>query len=288
LPVIALALMRGQVDVLVLLLLAGFLAAVASGRPFAGGLSLAAAICIKIFPAFLLILPLWRRDGRCLAGCLAGLFLGLWLIPAIVLGPSRVLDLSATQMKVVLGPALGMGDHGARAEELLDARATVNQSFQMAVHLILHFGQIVIPVRPAPWVRGLHWLMTGGLTVLVLWRHGRPAVWDGQQIVSVSGLLTVVMLLACPVCHLHYFTLVVPLVMAIVARLCDKTAPSLWGAMLFLLLASYGGFMLPPLAGIRHLCLPTFATLGLWLTGWLIFGTPRRQPGSLSALGQAA
>jgi hypothetical protein len=62
--------MRGQVNLLLLALLCGTAAATLRGRRFRAGLFLAGAICIKVIPAFLLLFPLWRRDGRCLLGCL--------------------------------------------------------------------------------------------------------------------------------------------------------------------------------------------------------------------------
>src|SRR5207248_10948640 len=70
-------LMRGQVNLQVLALLCGTAAASLRGRPFRAGLWLAGAICVKIIPAFLVLVPLWRRDARLLAGCALGLFLGL-------------------------------------------------------------------------------------------------------------------------------------------------------------------------------------------------------------------
>jgi hypothetical protein len=285
LPVIGLTLIRGQVDLVILLLIAGFVAGLASARRFTAGLYLAAAISIKIIPAFLLILPLWRRDRRCLAGCAFGLFLGLWLIPAVVMGPRLVQHLYAREVEVVLGPAMGVGEDGSRSEELLDARATVNHSFQMILHLTLHLGQDKIPPRPAAWMRGVHWLMVALLTFLVLWRQGRALVWDGQHLLGTTALLTVLMVLASPVCHLHYFTLAVPLAMAVVARILEGKS-ALWGLALIVVPLGYITFMLmgfigsmfPPLGQLRDLGLPMYATLALWLTGWwILHEEPLRQ-----------
>src|SRR5579883_414324 len=83
---------RGQVNMLLLALFAGFLADLIHGRHFRAGLWLSGAICVKIIPAYLLLLPLWRRDGRCLAGCVVGLVLGLVVIPLIFLAPARTVD----------------------------------------------------------------------------------------------------------------------------------------------------------------------------------------------------
>src|SRR4029077_16859452 len=68
LPVIGQTLVQGQVNLLVLALLCGMIAAVLRGRRFQSGLWLAAAICLKVIPAFLLIYLVWRRELRGLAG----------------------------------------------------------------------------------------------------------------------------------------------------------------------------------------------------------------------------
>ena len=56
-------LQRGQVNLLVLVLIAGMFRDALRHRRFASGLWLAAAICVKVIPAFLILFPLARRDG---------------------------------------------------------------------------------------------------------------------------------------------------------------------------------------------------------------------------------
>src|SRR5262249_2797467 len=65
-------LMRGQVNVFILAMLCAAVAAWMRQQSFRAGLWLALAICIKVIPAYLLVYPLWKRDGRALAGCAAG------------------------------------------------------------------------------------------------------------------------------------------------------------------------------------------------------------------------
>jgi hypothetical protein len=107
LPPIGHTLMRGQVSLLLLLLLCGVAAALLRGQRWHAGLWLASAICLKVIHAFLLIYPLHRRDGRCLAGCAIGLVLGLAAIPAAVFGPARSLAYYHEWTQVLLWPALG-------------------------------------------------------------------------------------------------------------------------------------------------------------------------------------
>src|SRR5262249_43986336 len=133
-PVLILTLVRGQVELMLLFLIGGYAVALVRERRFAAGLCLAGAICVKIIPAFLLILPLWQRDRPCLLGVAVGLAVGLGLIPALAIGPVRTAELYAKEWQVLLAPGLGLGEDTSRAEELLNAGATVNLSFQMVLH----------------------------------------------------------------------------------------------------------------------------------------------------------
>src|SRR5260370_36895256 len=81
-PPIGHTLNRGQTNLLMLMLVSGLIAGLMTGRRFRAGLCLAAAVCVKVFPAFLFLVPLWRRAGRCLPGCaLALLFRPLFIPP---------------------------------------------------------------------------------------------------------------------------------------------------------------------------------------------------------------
>src|SRR5262249_25022464 len=156
LPPVGHTLMRGQANLLLLALICGMIAAAVHGRRFLAGVSLAGAICLKIFPAFLLLYPLWRRDGRCLAGCAAGLFVGLILSPVVALGPRRTVDSYSKLAIVLVGPALGWGDHQSRADELIEVTATDSQSFLAAIHNTLHLDRSHRPKTASPAVRRTH------------------------------------------------------------------------------------------------------------------------------------
>ena len=82
-------LMRGQVNVIVLGALCAALASWIRQQNCRAGLWLSLAICIKVIPVYLLVYPLWKRDGRALLGCSAGCFVGLVVIPLLAFGPSR-------------------------------------------------------------------------------------------------------------------------------------------------------------------------------------------------------
>src|SRR5262249_128572 len=82
-------LMGGQTNLVVLLCLCAMMAALLRGRSGWAGWWLAWPICIKVYPAFLLLYPAVRRDWRFLGGTAAGLLVGLVLIPVAALGPAR-------------------------------------------------------------------------------------------------------------------------------------------------------------------------------------------------------
>src|SRR5262249_37712522 len=82
-------LMRGQTNLILLLLLGCGMAALIRGRRLLAGVSLAGLACLKMFPAYLVLYPLWRRDWRVAAGWVLGLAVGLLLIPSAILGPAQ-------------------------------------------------------------------------------------------------------------------------------------------------------------------------------------------------------
>src|SRR5581483_5910255 len=77
---------RGQVNILLVALVAGMFAAAVRGRAVASGVWLAGAIALKVIPGFLLLFPLVRREWRAGLGVAAGLFVLLGVLPAAVWG----------------------------------------------------------------------------------------------------------------------------------------------------------------------------------------------------------
>jgi hypothetical protein len=217
LPPIGHTLMRGQVNLLLLLLLAGTIRGVLLNRRLQAGLWLAGAICLKIIPAFLVLYPLYRRDGRCLAGCVVGLFVGLFAIPAWVFGPTRTVAYYEEWADVLVLPGLGKATDHARDDELINATATDSQSFQVVLHNTLYPNRDKRPPQASAAVRRVHWLVGGLLTALTLWLARRRRRNDAPSEMLLFGALTLLMLLLSPVCHLHYFALAVPLFMALLA-----------------------------------------------------------------------
>ncbi len=280
LPPIGHTLMRGQVNLLLLLLLAGMAAAWLRGQSWRAGLWLSGAICLKVIPGLLLLVPLCRRDWRCLTGCFLGLIVGLALIPAAVLGPQRTLFYYQEWTNVLVRPGLGAGgDSSARAKELLEVPATDSQSFQAALHNLLHPNRDTRPPVPSRGVRLAHWAIAGlltALTMLVLWK--RPANRPAE--LTALGALIIIMVLASPVCHLHYLALAVPLIIGAVAFWWERSGTEqlsvgLWTIGILNLIANILP-NLPAMQGIRDGGLATAAALLLWGSGLILVTWPAR------------
>jgi hypothetical protein len=275
--------MRGQVNLVLLALLCCMIAALLQGQSWRAGFWLAAAICLKVIPAFLLLIPLCRRDARCLAACALGVMLGFVGVPTLVFGPARTADYYQEYARELLGPALGQGPSTTRAREIIDMTANDSQSLQAAIHNTLNLDRATRPATPAPVVRRAHWLAGGLLTLLTLLAAGVPVTDRGSTTAVWAGALMVNMLLLSPVCHLHYFCLALPLVMGLLASSWEQAPEPRLGASLMLLLAGYFVTLtLPNLQGlevVRDLAGAMYGALALWAAGCILLLRARRHRG---------
>jgi hypothetical protein len=264
-------LMRGQVNLLILLCLCGMTAAILRRQSFRAGLWLSGAIGIKVIPAFLLIVPIWRRDVRCLAGCLAGLIVGMALIPTAVFGPVRTLQYYREYADKLLWPGLGEGADQSRAKELIDMTANDSQSLLAVMHNLMHFNRDSRPTHASAWLRALHWLLGVGLTLAIVAAYGRSHPDASVRDLQFIGGLIIVMLLVSPICHLHYFCLCIPAIMGMLAASWSADIPSRSG--LVLAIGSFALAMVPPnLPGfemLRDVGLATSGALVLWMVACL-------------------
>lgn len=262
-------LMRGQVNLLLLLLLCGAAAASLRGQHWRSGLWLAGAICLKVIPAFLLLFPLWRRDYRCLAGCALGLLVGLVLIPAAVFGLPRTVAYYEQYVQVLLGPALGVGSDRSRAGEIIESTSNDSQSLQAAIHNSLNFDRSTRPPHPSPAVRWGTRGLAATLTLLTLLGFRRRRSSTGPAVVLFFGALILLMLLTSPLCHTHYYCLAVPVVMGMVALAWEGKEELRLGSGLWALAAIFWiVYIMPNLPGLewlRDLGLMMYPGLLFWL-----------------------
>jgi hypothetical protein len=282
-------LMRGQVNLIVLAALAGMIACQVSGRSFRAGLCLAFAICIKVIPAFLLLVPLWRRSGRTLLGCAAGLALGLAIVPSIVFGPARTVSYYREYAEKLLLPGLGRGDDQSRAKELIEVTASDSQSPLAIFHNTLHLDRATRPPHASAAVRWAH-RTTGAVMALVVllaagWRlRPQPAAE-----VLFAGALMIVMELMSPVCHLHYFCFNVPAVAGVLAACWhDRGTDKLSRPMaLFLGLLPVVTLLphLPSLWILRDVGLTMYSVMALWLVACCMLWRSRQSEASQALAG---
>lgn len=273
---IGFTLSRGQVNLLLLLLLVAMVAGVVARRSLRAGVLLAAAACIKIFPLYLVVYPVWRRDWRLLAGCAAGLLAGLVLIPVAVFGFPRTVAYYSELNSAVLEPAIVGGADRSRATELINPNATDSQSFQTTIHNTIHWREQLSlkrrlrTTRVSPWVRTAHWAVLTVLTIITLAAAGSPRNRDGFKEIALLSTLIILMVLGSPVCHLHYFAMALPLVAVLLVAGERGRAGCVGGGFAWLLGAYLVMNSLPLLPGLeilRDLGMGTYAALALWLAG---------------------
>ena len=280
LPTIGHALSMGQVNVLWLALLCGMGAALVRGRSGQAGLWLAGAICLKVLPVFLLVYPLWRRDGRCLAGCAVGLVLGLAVVPSAILGPEQTLVYGEEWTRVVLMPAFGMGSDRSRADELIEVTSTQNQALSAVFHNTLFVDWKERPNQVAPEVRLSAWGVGGLLTALSLLAAGWRRTNSGLANLLLLGALNINMLLLAPAGHPHYLVLIVPLMMSLLVRQWEREplarTPSTLPWLLVFHAIAVALPLMPNWVVLFNLGLPMYAGLIFWLAGIVSLWQMRR------------
>lgn len=211
---------RGQVDIAMLAIIAGALYLAARGRELGAGLCLAIPAAVKLFPPFLLLYPFWRRRWRMAAGVALSLMLGLAVVPAVVFGPRRAVEVYQTWFEVLAKPALGTGSDRSRAAELTDMSATDNQSLLAAIHNWQYLdvprsnrpGQCAPAARLAVYVIGV--LALVGIGCAAGWRRNDPP----RDLLILAGLLIGLALVVSPIVHNYYYLLLLPMAVALLDR----------------------------------------------------------------------
>ncbi len=210
---------RGQINLLVLMFLAGMFAASIRKQPIRAGLWFAAAVALKVIPlAFALfavvrfLRPGGRREWRVGLGFVLGLVVLLGVVPTLVFGFDGMVRSHVEFVDTVLAPgAFGTGDQ-TRARELTDATATDSQSFLVVTHNLRYPDPAQRPPTVDTTTRAIA-LSLSGLLVLVTFLVGvlRLSPAPPDQLIYL-GSLGAIMLLLSPVAHVHYYVYLLPLV----------------------------------------------------------------------------
>ncbi len=271
---VVLTISRGQVNtVLIALVAAGFSAAVRNRR-VASGAWLASAAVLKIIPVILVLFPLIRRDWRGVAGGVATAALLLFALPAAVWGLPGAIDANRKTVDLVLAPVLAKEADQSRNRELHGANATHSQSVQAAVHTWMHPNRATRPDAVSPIAKWAHLISVAAmlsLTVLAGYRRLTPAPVD--QLLFL-GSLCALMMLATPISHMHYYAMMLPLVCGLWLRSLSRTTDatnvdrrtvyglSAWGIVTMLPALPWA-----PFEWLRTAGLGTAATIALWAWG---------------------
>lgn len=223
---------RGQISLLVLMLFCAMAALLARKRSAWAGFCLGAAISIKIIPGFLLLYGIARRDWRFLAGSAAGVVVCGLLVPAAAMGPARTVAAYKEYYSVMLSPALTGGANTSRGQELLNANGTDSQAFKAVINNMLHAStpRGLRPTSVPDWVKAAHLLLAALFTGATMWAGWRSRPDDVISNFLLIGCLLVVMIPSSPVSHTHYYTYVIPLVMALVAHAWERHRAARLGA----------------------------------------------------------
>ncbi|NNM84881.1 MAG: DUF2029 domain-containing protein [Phycisphaerales bacterium] len=269
LPALARALARGQVNSLLLLLLALTGASLAYRRYVRAGLWTGLAAAVKVFPLFLGLYWLWRWSWRGLLGVLLGLVVGGVLVPVVTMGPQGTWAAYGHFAHVVIAPALGLNHNASRDVELFDVNHTDSNSYEAIINHMLHPGHN--PPMPSRAVKVMHWLISLALVAATLLVERRSRVDHPLHRNLFFGCLIAVLLPMIPICHPHYFCLTLPLVVTLMAVRWerDQKLPFGWPllAVLWFVFAAHIITVLPHARYFRNFGLVTFADLALWGAG---------------------
>ncbi|NNM87549.1 MAG: DUF2029 domain-containing protein [Phycisphaerae bacterium] len=272
LPALGRALARGQVNPLLMVCLSGAGAMLAYRRELWGGVCAGFAAALKLFPIFLVVYAVRRGGLKWLIGMAMAMVIGMGLIPLAVMGPSRTMTAYRTLNRVIVEPALGLNHNASRDRELFDVNDTDSNSFEAVIDHTIHFGHLT----PAPdeAVKITHWSLSAVLVALTIFVGWRMKTDDAIARNVFLGTLIAIMLPIIPICHPHYFCMVLPLPMALLASQWehDHKLPIGWGLgwVLILFAVSHILTVLPrPFAYLRDLGLVMYADVILWAAGML-------------------
>jgi len=282
-PAVAHTLVRGQVNTLVVALLCGYTAAVLRGHRARAGWWLAAATCLKVIPALLILYPLVKRDLREIAHFALAMLVGVVLVPVLALGPERAWEAHQSFVRQTILPGLTT-DPGALSRELTDMTGTDNSSLRATVHKLENWTGALPPRASTSTksVAAVAALALVAVTFLVARRIPDPR----YRTVATVGGLSIVCVAASPVSHMHYMAMAIPALCGLMYWQLERTGefrsgPVLNGLYLVQLVLS----VYPRIPGLpahqitRDLGVTLFGALLIWAAALWVPAEPRRSAG---------
>jgi hypothetical protein len=270
----------GQVNVPLVAMLVEMLRASVQGKSFRSGLWLAAAIVIKVMPAYLVLFPLLKKDGRALGGVMAGLVIGFALIPLAGLGVERTAAGYDTWISTVLQPG-ALGGDAAGLKELVDMPSNDNQSFLAVIHSALHPVRVSQPAVPSRETKFAHAALAVVLTLVTIVTAARRDLSKPADQLLLLGTLSALMLHIVPMSHMHYYAFGWPLAAGLWLKGQSQRPHSVFAPARIAVPLAVWAFAtaLPLLPGpsfelLRNHGLGVAATLALWAIGVRQLGEP--------------
>lgn len=277
---VAHTLMRGQVNLFLVGLICFAVGCQIKNRNFLSGVFIALSISLKIFPAFLLIVPVWRKSFAQMGGVLFGLILGLVVIPEIGLGHQRTVQAYSDLYRVLIGPALGISKDSSRDVELNDFNSTDNHSILAFLHGIENPNLSKKPPKPGFMNKIIHLSMSALLLGWLLWIKGKPAIGTPLSDGYFFCIATLIMLFASPVTHSHYFCLILPLVIFLHLNAWTSDAkrfiPLGFGALLLFYLVGTTVPLLPQFETVKRMGVIFIPNFVLFIYAMVVFGKIRK------------
>jgi hypothetical protein len=226
------------------------------GRNVIGGLCLAGAILLKVFPALLLAYFVWRRRWQFAAVTLIALSAGSLLLPATVFGWQRNITYIHEWAAAVAKPVLS--DEATREqsylnEQLLDPQKPRNQSLMAVIWRLTRSG----------WAREMAMALAVLMALATAW-VARRARDDIESLVASAAIAWV--LLVPPVSESHYFAmLLLPLAVVTGEASASSGTPVArrlaCGTLIVFGVVSLVAVSLEAAQSFGFLC---WATVGLW------------------------
>lgn len=217
----------GQVNVVVLAMLVEMLRSRLTGRSLRAGGWLAAAIVLKVFPAYLLLYPLFTRDRRFGIGVALGLFVGLAVIPVAGLGVTGTeLAYRSFAGSVLIPGAVGT-DTPEQLRELLPMKGEI-QSFLGVIHNSLYLDGPDYPATASKAERLLHYALSAVFTLLTLWVAWRRGLGSKSDEAIFVGALMLLMVHITPMSHPHYYSFGFVLVAALWLQGMSRIDGGVW------------------------------------------------------------
>lgn len=245
---------HGNVNLFILFLVIGALFALNHRRDWLAGGTLALAIACKVTPALFIPYFLWKRAWRVLAGCTAGLILFLILVPGLILGNQRNMQLLGSWVNQMVTPYVANGTVTSEHQNqslpgLVFRLATHHPSFLNEKGEPDRYDNVLdLPPQTATWlIKGAMAAFAG----LVIWFCRTPLrVRGGWRISAEWGLVLLGMLLFSERTWKHHcVTLVLPF--AVIAYHLSVCRPSPWlRGYLYTSLALAGLLMMTTSTGI--------------------------------------